>query len=58
MPEEDSPQLTDLLQQAQTARLANRLDQAAHLWSVAFEKNPDALPVVQNFELLHQLGSE
>ena len=38
MPEENSLQLTDLLQQAQAARLANQLDQAAYLLGVAFEK--------------------
>ena len=48
MPEENSLQLTDLLQQAQAARLANQLDQAAHLLGVAFEKYPEALPVAGN----------
>ena len=47
MLEENSPQLTDLLQQAQAARLANQLDHAARLLGAAFEKHPDALPVAK-----------
>ena len=58
MPEENSLQLTDLLQQAQAARLANQLDQAAHLLGVAFEKYPDALPVAKELALLHQQRGE
>jgi tetratricopeptide (TPR) repeat protein len=58
MPEEKSPQLTDLLQQAQAARLANQLDLAAHILGVAFEKHPDALPVAWELALLHQQRGE
>ena len=58
MPEENSLQLTDLLQQAQAARLANQLDQAAHLLGVAFEKYPEALPVAKELALLHQQRGE
>ena len=58
MLEENSPQLTDLLQQAQAARLANQLDHAARLLGVAFEKHPDALPVAKELALLHQQRGE
>ena len=58
MPEENSPQLNDLLQQAQAARLANQLDLAARLLGVAFEKYPDALPVAKELALLHQQRGE
>ena len=58
MLEENSPQLTDLLQQAQAARLANQLDHAARLLGAAFEKYPDALPVAKELALLHQQRGE
>ena len=58
MLEENSPQLTDLLQQAQAARLANQLDHAARLLGAAFEKHPDALPVAKELALLHQQRGE
>ena len=57
MPEENSLQLTDLLQQAQAARLANQLDQAAHLLGVAL-KTSQALPVAKELALLHQQRGE
>ena len=57
MPEENSLQLTDLLQQAQAARLANQLDLPPIYW-VAFEKYPEALPVAKELALLHQQRGE
>lgn len=58
MPEENPLPLSDLLKQAQAARLSNNLDHAAMLLAHAFERQPESLWVAKELALLHQQRGE